>query len=158
MGGDGDSEHPQDGAPSQRRPSPVSISSVRAEEPGSRLESSPHRPQDHTGGERSRGPDVRHRAGGEGRGGLAVSSPHWRLLIQGQKSQCPTHPAPTPDASSAANPDPALLSLNLPIQIPSGPLHLGPLEGMIILSFLFCQNVVIGIDTNFYNLMGRLSF
>lgn len=42
------------------------------------------------------------------------------------------------------------------MQIPSGPLHLGPLEGVTILSFLFWQNVVIGVNTNFYVLMGRL--
>ena len=111
------------------RLSPVRISSVRAEEPGSQLMPSPHGLQDHTGGERSRGPDVQHRAGGEGRRGLAVSSPHWRLLIWGQRSQSapPTarHPAPTPDASSAAKPNLALLSLNLLMQIPSGPTSLG---------------------------------
>lgn len=93
-----------------------------------------------------------------GEGGLLSQAPTGGFSSRDRNPSAPPHPAPTPDASSAANPDPALLSLNLTMQIPSGPLHLGPLEGVLILSFLFCQNVVTGIDTNFYNLMGRLSF
>ena len=107
---------------------------------------------------------MRQRAGGEGRGACCPEPPaeasHPETEIPGPRLTPPQlllrPPQPTPTQFSC---------LNLVMQIPSGPLHLGPLEGVTILSFLFYlfhvsflfwQNVVTGIDTNLYILMGRL--